>query len=446
MSASSTGPTDRWFQRPVLRLYLVAAVLILCAITASVVWLGPLPPRVVVMSTGTPGSDYELAAQKYRVILKRSGIDLRLMPSGGGIDNLRRLNDPRSGVEVGFAQAGLTNTTESPELDSLGTVFYEPLWIFSRGDFGGSWLAALRSKKVSIGPAGAGSRALALKLLALNRFDQSAAQFLPLTAVQAGNALLRGEIDVAFMVISWDSDVVRRLVASPEITLVNTARADAYVAMFPFLNKLTLPMGAGDLANNRPAADVTLLATKANLIVRRDLHPAIQYLLLEAAAEVHSPPGIFHKSGQFPAAEPTDLPLSKHARHFYRTGPPFLQRYLPFWLAVLASRALLLLIPLMGIAYPLAAYSPALYQWSTQRRILQLYTELKSIELALDSGGCPTNDALVRLDRLEARARLRLPAAFANALYTLRSHIDLVRSRLASAATDPPVSTPPART
>jgi TRAP-type uncharacterized transport system substrate-binding protein len=407
-------------------------VLLLCAITAAVLWLGPLPPRVVVMTTGTAGSDYDLIGQEYRAILRRSGIDLRLMPSAGGVDNLKRLNDSRSGVTVGFSQAGLTNKTQSSDLESLGTVMYEPFWFFCRGDLGGSRFGGLRDKKVSIGPEGGGARVLALKFLAMNGIDESLAQFLPLTAVQAGDALLHGEIDAAFMVTSWDSEVVRKLVASSEISVVSFPRADAYKALFPFLNKLTLPMGVGDLATNRPPSDVSLLAPKASSIVRRNLHPAIQYLLLEAAAEIHSTPNIFQNSGQFPAAEPNDLPLSRHARYFYRDGPPFLQRYLPFWLVVLGSRLLLIYwFPLIGIAYPLVHFSPSLYNWAVRRRILGLYVELKSIELELKAPGHSSDDAVARLDRLEERAnQLRLPVAFANLLYEVRSHIELVRTRL----------------
>jgi hypothetical protein len=216
---------------------------------------------------------------------------------------------------------------------------------------------------------------------------------------------------------------------------VSFPRADAYVALLPFLNKLTLPMGVGDLATNRPPSDVTLLAPKASLLVRRDVHAAIQYLLLEAAAEIHSTPNIFQKSGQFPAAEPTDLPLSRHARYFYRDGPPFLQRYLPFWLVVLGSRLLLILVPVIGIAYPLVHFSPALYNWAVRRRILGLYVELKSIELELNTPGHSTDDAVARLDRLEEHAnQLRLPVAFANLLYEARSHIELVRARLAASS------------
>ena len=435
------GRSIRW-------LYVVAAVLILVAITATLAWLGPLPSRVVVMSTGTPGSDYELFAQRYKTILSRAGVELRLMPSAGGVENIRRLDDPKSGVAVGFAQSGLTSGAQSPDLESLGTLFYEPFWFFYRGEPPKDLRAALSGKRVSVGPEGGGTRALALEFLVLNGLDQNIAQLLPLTLEQTGDALQHGEIDAAMIVASWDAPVVRRLLASSELNLVGFARAGAYVALYPSLTKLTLPAGVGNMATNRPPSDVNLIAPKTSLIVRRDLHPAIQYLLLEAASEVHSPPGIFQQSGQFPAAETFDLPLSKQARQFYKSGTPLLQRYLPFWLAVLAMRLLVLLIPLVGVAYPLLRLAPAIYGWSMRHRIFRLYGELKFIDIEFEAGGTvDVSDLIARLERLEERAdRLRVPNAFAHLLYHLRNHIDLVRARLqqaAAAAVKSPASAKP---
>ncbi len=420
-------------------LYVAAAVLILAAIAATLAWLGPLPSRVVVMSTGTPGSDYELFAQRYKAILSRAGIELRLMPSAGGVENLRRLNDPKSGVAVAFAQSGLTSEAQSPELESLGTVFYEPFWFFSRGESPTDLRelrAALTGKKVSVGPEGGGTRALALEFLALNGLNQNIAQLLPLPLEQTGDALQRGEIDVAMIVASWDAQVVRRLLASSELNVVGFARADAYVALYPFLTKLVLPAGVGNMATNRPPTNVNLIAPKTSLIVRRDLHPAIKYLLLECASEVHSPPGIFQKSDQFPAAETFDLPLSKEARQFYKSGIPVLQRHLPFWLAVLASRLLILLVPLVGVVYPLLRLAPAIYGWSMRHRIFSLYGELKVIDVESETrGSAAIGDLLARLEHLEERAdRMRVPNAFAHFLYHLRNHIGLTRTRLQAAA------------
>ena len=413
--------------------YLAAGVLIVIAIVATIAYLGPFPPRVVVMTTGTPGSDYEEYARRYQSILARAGVELRLMPSAGALENLQRLNDPRSGVSVGFVAGGLTSHTRSSDLLSLGTLFYEPFWFFYRGGLRlGPRLEGLRGGQVSIGPEGSASRALALQVLARIGFDPGLVQLLPLTASEAGERLLRGEIDAAMMVGAGDSTEVRRVLAAPQVDLVSIPRADAWVALSPFLNKLVLPAGVGNMAENRPPNDVVLLAPKASLIVRKELHPAVQFLLLEAAVEIHSGPGIFQKSGQFPAAEQVDLPLSTYAQQFYKSGPTFLQRYLPYWLAVFVERLLLVLIPVAAVAYPLVSFAPQAYDWSIRRRIARLYGELKLIEVELDAdAGTSANHLLARLDRLgELANQLRVPDDFAHFVYTLRDHIDSVRARL----------------
>jgi TRAP transporter TAXI family solute receptor len=391
------------------------------------------------MSTGTAGSDFAAYAQQYQAILKRSGVQLRLLPSAGSLDNLRRLEDARSGVSVGFAQGGLTSEAQSPDLESLGTMFYQPFWLFVRREITALRPEDLRGKRVAVGLEGSGTQVLAKKFLALNGIDDSVLQLLPLTGAQAGEALLRGEIDVAAMVASADTAIVRRLLASSDVNLIGAPRADAYVALEPYLTKLVLPAGVGNLATNRPPSDVNLVATKASLIIRNDLHPAVQYLLAEAAMEIHSPAGIFRKAGEFPAPEQVDRPISKTARQFYRSGPPFLQRYLPYGLAVLASRLLILLIPVIGVAYPLLRTAPALYGWSMRRRIFRLYGELKYIEVELEArGGKPAEDLVAQLKRLEERANhLQVPYAFAHFLYQLRNHIALVRAQIQPLASQP---------
>jgi TRAP transporter TAXI family solute receptor len=417
--------TTSWF-------YVAAATLIVVALVATIAYLGPFPPRVVVMSTGTPGGAYDELAHRYQAILARSHVELRLIESAGAVENLKRLNDPQQDVNVAFVQNGLTTEAKSSKLVSLGTVSYEPTWLFYRGAAPGLHLEGLRGRKVSIGPEGSGSRAIALELLSRNGMGPKEAELLPLPLAESGEQLLAGKIDAAIMVVSWDAPVVRSLLADPHIELASFRRASAYVALDPFLNALTLPAGVGSLAADRPPHDVTLLAPKTSLLVRRELHPAIQSLLLDAAAEVHSGAGVFNKSGQFPAAEQFDVPLSSEARQFYKAGRPFLQRYLPFWLAVLAGRLLVLLIPVVGVAYPLLRLLPALYDWSMRRRVFRLYGELKFIEFELESkhGKIP-DDLLGRLNRLEERANhLRLPTGFAHLDYTLREHINLVKSQL----------------
>jgi TRAP transporter TAXI family solute receptor len=417
-------------------LYGIAGALILAALVGTVAWLGPLPPKVVLMSTGTTGSDYDLFARQYQAILKRAGVELRLLPSGGPIDNLKRLNDPRSGVMVAFVQGGLTNEAQSPNLESLGTVFYEPFWFFLHRGIELQRPDDLRGKKVAIGPEGSATRHIAKLFLRLNGVAEDQLQLVPLDAAEAAAALLKGEIDAATMAATWDTEAVRQLLASSEANLFGSPRADAYVALYPYLTKLVVPAGVGNLATNRPVADVNLVASEASLIVRKDLHPAINYLLLEAATAVHSDGGMFRKRGEFPAPERVDLPIAKDARQYYRSGPPFLQRYLPYGWAVLVSRILVLLIPIVGVAYPLLRTAPALYGWNMRRRIFRLYGELKLIEVELEARGGQTSDELrSRLQRLEKRAdHLYIPPAFAHFLYQLRNHIGLVRERFQQSA------------
>ena len=425
--------------RPAFWLYGLAAVLILTAVVATIAWLGPLPPKLVTMSTGTPGSDFDLYSRQYQAILKRSGVQLRLLPSAGSVENLRRLDDPRSGVAIAFLQGGLTSQAQSPELESLGTVFYQPFWLFVRRGISVARPEDLRGTRIAIGPEGSGSRMLAKEFLTLNGIDEGNLQLLPLAAAEAGEALLHGEIDAAAMVASWDTAIVRRLLDSADVNVVGAPRADAYAALNPYFTKLVLPTGVGNLATNRPPSDVNLVATEASLIVRNDLHPAVQYLLLEAATEIHSAGGLFRKAGQFPAPERVDLPISKDARQYYKSGPPLLQRYLPYGIAVLASRLLVLLIPVIGVAYPLLRTAPALYGWSMRRRIFRLYGELKYIEVEMDTkSGIPAEDLLAQLQRLEERANhLQVPFAFAHFLYQLRNHIALVRARIEAVASRP---------
>lgn len=398
----------------------------------SGIW-SPTPPHSLVFATGPEGSADAAFGARYRAILARSGVDVRLQATAGALDNLGRLRDPGTGVSVAFVQAGTTTAAESPGLVSLGTVFYEPLWLFHRGlDVRGGF-AGLRGKRLSIGSEGSGTRVLCLRLLALGGVDGRSAQLLPLAPEEAAEQLAAGRIDAAAILTSWDAPVVRQLFATPGAELASFPRADAYLALNPYLSRLVLPEGVADLARNVPPADVVLLAQKASLVVRKDLHPALQYLLLEAASEIHSPPALFHRAGEFPAAEAIDLPLGEDARQFYKSGRPFFQRHLPFWAAALTERLLVFLVPLVGVVFPALRSLPGLYHWLARHRIFRLYGELKLIELEMETlpPGEDAEGLRKRLAELEARAgRLRVPEFEAWLAHTLRHHVRLVGERL----------------
>jgi TRAP-type uncharacterized transport system substrate-binding protein len=422
---------SNFFRSPGGIILIVTTVVVLLGVLIGL--LKPLPSRSITIATGPPGSAYELFAEQYREILARDGVKLQLVPSNGALDNVRLLRDPKSGVSVGFVQSGSLDASAAQDIESLGTIAYEPLWFFCRCNGALPQVNEIKDWPVSIGPNGSASRPLALKLLALNGIRSDELKLFDYPAADAEKALMEDRIMAALILTGWESPVVRRLARAPDISLLSFKRADAYVAIEPTLSKLVLPRGVADLATDRPSQDTNLIASKASLAVRNDLHPALQYLLLQAAMQVHSRPNIFQRAGEFPAAEQIDLPLSEEARQMYRAGPSFLHRVLPFWLAELVRRLLILIIPIAGIIYPMWSLGPRIYAWQMRRRVYLMYADLKMVERDLRIATPETRAAVMsRLDALDARARdLKVPTAFTEGTFNLRAHIQEVRARAA---------------
>jgi len=389
------------------------------------------------MSSGSEGGAYYSFAGRYAAILARNGIALEVRPSAGSAENLQRLEQGEA--SVAFLQSGTVEPAterysfeESPLL-SLGSVFYEPVWVFYRSPQKLHRLNQLAGKRVAIGQEGSGVRLLAQQLLQASGVEVRGEQALPLTGQQAAEQLRQGRIDAAFVIAAPEAPIVQTLLQMPGIRLMSFDQADAYVRRFPALAKVTLPHGAIDLKRDFPPEDTVLLAATANLSIRSDLHPALQVLLLQAASEMHGKNGFFHRSGEFPAYKDPSLPLSPEAERFLKSGPPFLQRYLPFWLAVLVERLFVLLVPFFALLLPLLKIAPSLYSWRIRSRVFRLYGELKFLEHDLKQHYDPSlfNDYLARLDAIEEHAAdLSLPLAFTDLIYTLREHINLVRRML----------------
>jgi len=425
--------------------YLATTSIVVVALTAVLIWLAfhllrPTPPRSVTMATDPEGSFNADLAKHYRESLARNGIELKLIPTAGAVESVTRLQDPMSDISIALIPSGITTQRDSPHLVSLGTLFYEPLWFFVRGRALQSY-DQLRGLRLSIGPEGSASHAFSVDFFSrVGIIDQKSAELFSDTPEETIQKLHRRELDGAVILDPWESPLVHELLTTESLDLQSIRRADAFVALYPHLNKLVLPSGVADLAENRPPVDVLLLAPKASLVVRRNLHPAIQYLLLETAEEMHSAPGVFHKAGEFPAPESIDLPLSTHARQFYKTGSPFLLRNLPFWLAVLVQQLLVLALPLVSVLFPLVRFAPAIYVWLGRRRVYNLYSELKRLEDQLTAVP-PFGTAkgfMERLDQMEGKAsRQSVPASIRPLLYWLRSHIEMVREEVVRKAGAP---------
>ncbi len=413
------------------------------AFIAGLQFVKPAPPKHIIITTGAEGGAYFRLAGRYSAILARNGIALEVRTSEGALENLRRLE--KNEADVAFLQGGIIvpeegryDFEESPSL-SLGSVFYEPVWVFYRGDRKIDRLSQLAGKRIAIGQEGSGVRQLAQQLLAANHIT-TREHLVSLGGLKAAEELQQGRIDAAFIIAAPEAPVVQALLHAKGIQLMSFAQAEGYTKQFPFLTVVKLPRGAVDVANDMPPEDTALLAATASLVVRDDLHPALQALLLQAAAEVHGKIGFFQRPGEFPSPRNESLPLADEAKRYYKNGPPFLQRYLPFWLAVLIDRLIVLALPLIALLLPLLRVAPALYTWRVRSRIFRLYGELKYLEHDLRSHFEAAREAEYRqrLDNIETEANnLSIPLGFTDQLYTLREHINLARQTLARQSTEP---------
>jgi hypothetical protein len=448
-------------------------ILLICA---AAIWFAirliqPAPPSTLTLSAGPPGSSYWNTAQRYKAILARNGIKLVVLPSQGSLQNLERLTDPAAQVDVAFVQSGALSAVPnaaasdagpasavSPSADaaaapgpnvaahlvSLGSVAYVPLVVFYRGPVH-TRLSEFAGERLAIGPEGSGARALALALLKANEIEPGGkTALLPLTGDAAARALTDGQIDVAFLAgESAQLPVMARLVRTPGVRLLSFSQAQAYVRRFTYLNDIELPMGAVDLGKNLPPQTVHTLAPTADLIARDALHPALSDLLIEAAREVNGRASLLQRAGEFPAPLVHDFPISDDAARYYKSGKGFLYRVLPFWMASLADRFLVLIVPIVVVLIPGVKLVPPLYTWRVKSRIYRWYGVLIGIERAAlsDTPEAERLALVAKLDAIEdAVNRMKMPLAYADQFYVLREHIGFVRERLSAARERAPES------
>lgn len=430
LKISSLSPRD------LLSVVLPALLLLGAAFWLASRFIQPAPPSSLVMATGSVEGAYHQYALRYREILARRGFDLQLRPTNGSIENLRLLEraGQAGGVDVGFVQGGLGDPERSPSLVALGALYYEPVWVFHRSAAAIDKLSELRGLRIAVGPEGSGSRPLALQLLRANGLGPDQVRLSSLAGGAAAEALRAGRIDAAVLIAAPDAGYIANLLRNPSVKLMSFAQADAYAKRFLFMSRVVLPRGAIDLVRDVPRQNIVLVAPTAQLVAHEGLHPTLQTLLLQAAAEVHGGAGLFHAAREFPSGRHQDFPLSSEAERFHRGGLPFLQRFLPLWLAILTERLWVMLLPLIAVAIPLSRIVPPLYNWRVRRRILKLYGELRYLEYDIRSNFDPgkTLEYEQRIDALEVDAYTRpIPLGFTDQVYLLRQHINIARTTLA---------------
>jgi len=409
----------------------------LAMVVAAFLFINTAAPDTLIITSGPPGSTSQKNAEKYKAILAKEGITLKILPSEGSADNLKKLLNPKIDVDVGFVLGGDMTGINTEKLMSLGSVAYQPLMIFYRGK-PKTLLSAFNGQQLDIGQDGSGTRAIAQTLLKANGIEPGGdTTFVSTPVNESVQALIDGRIDALFMMgDSSSTDLMKQLIHTPHINLFNMVQADGYTRRFNYLNKLTLPQGAIDFGKNVPAEDLYLVGPTVELIARESLHPALSDALLEAAREVHGTPNMFRKRGEFPAPLEHDIHISPDATRYYANGKSFLYRTFPFWVASLVSRILAVIVPLALLLIPGLKLAPAIYRWRVQSRIYPWYKTLVELERdafnpAIDSKGI--EELLQKLDHIEQKvSKIKIPASFGDLYYGLRGHIEFVRDQLLS--------------
>ena len=414
--------------------------LVALAILIGVSWivlgyLIPSPPSSVTIATGEKGTTFDYFGERYRARFARAGVRLNLRASGGASENLKLLQDPKSNVQIAFTTGGISNTTQAPELLSMGLISNVPFWIFYPSSQSLDSLSQLKGKRIAVGPEGSGARYVAERILSRAKIDAKTATLLPLAGNGAVEALKDGRADVALLVGGSDAPSVESLLNNPNVRLMNFSLADAFTRVFPDLVRLVLPKGVVQVDPPNPPDDITLVGTTAKVLIRDDLHPAIVQLLAQTLKEEHSGAGLFQRSGEFPATDDPEYTMSSVAVEYYRNGPSLLAEYLPLWRTTYVQRTIAFLIAALAILFPVFGIAPRLYEWFVRQRFRHFYQRLRAVEDTIQAGvTAATAEALeAELDDIE-RTTSTVAMRQSDLYFMLRYHLDRTRSRLIQAS------------
>lgn len=400
----------------------------------SYYYVKPFPPKSLVMATGMQGGAFALFGERYKQILARDNIHLETRLSSGSVENLRLLNDKSQKVEAGFVQGSIAKSEEKSNLVSLGGLTYTPLWVFYRGDETLDDPSQLKGKRIAIGPEGSGTQKFNLDLLKVANASGPPTVLYKIPYSDANKAMLEGRVDAVMEFGAADNPLIMELLKAKNIKLMSFSQVEAYTRIFPDISHVILPKGILKPSQRFPATDIHLVSPTVNLIVREDLHPALVYLLLKAAVEIHDGAGWVHKAGEFPSLNNQDFKTSEQAQRFYKSGGgSLLYNYFPFWVATFIDRMLLILIPLGIVLIPLVGMIPWIYTWRNRSKYYRWYRELKNIDMELNEHMQPGkgNELQARLDQIdEAVSHIRVSIAFYDEVYTLKEHIHSMRRKL----------------
>jgi TRAP-type uncharacterized transport system substrate-binding protein len=414
-----------------LRVYIPIMLLVFAGFALAYSFLDPLPPRELTIAAGHPDGAYFAFAEQYRDALARDGITVTIRATAGSLDNIAQLDDPASGVDVAFVQGGTGDPAMHPGLVSLASLYFEPLWIVTRKP-APDRLVDVAGARLAAGSTGSGTRAFALQLLADNGIGESDVTLLDAGPTEGAALLRAGRVDAVLQVGARLHPALEQLLREETFELMDFDLAQAYARRHRYLSAVTVPEAMIDLAANIPERTITLLAPAATLAAREDIHSAHVDALLRAATDVHRAGGLFEANGAFPSPNYVDFRLNSDAKRFFDSGPTFLRRFLPLWVALQVERLWILILPLITLAIPLLRIAPPLYSWQIRRRIYRWYENLRALEAQARTATEPSErDAIVdALENLQAEVgAIEVPLSYTDNLYHLRLHIEFVKRR-----------------
>lgn len=405
---------------------------ILCLVAA--VWLAlwyfiPAPPSTVVIAVGLKGGAFEHIAERYRERLARHHVTLDIRVSERPLDNINVLEDRHSGFDASFLFGGAVSGRQSTNVMSLGRISFNPIWFFYRGQETLHRLTQLKGKRVG---ANFGFRSID-EILSANGVNPNTATLLQLAGPASAKALKDGEADVITIFAELNSPITQSLLRDPTVRLMSLTQAEALARVFPYLTRLNLPQGVIDFEKNIPATDVNMIATTSAVLVRKDLHPELVYLLAQTLSEEHGGAGIFHRAGDFPTQTDAEFSVAEEAREFYKNGPSLLQRYLPFWMINFTKRMLAVLLTGMVVVIPLLSLAPRLYQWLLKAYMAKIYRRLRGVETQLQAELIAPEVVALKIDLENIDKAVNfVPMRHSDEFLSIKGHIDRTRIRLAS--------------
>jgi len=417
-----------------LRTRLMAAVVVVCVVAGVLIWsvLPPRLPRVVRIGTGPIGGHYAEFGEALSRRFAKSGINLEVVITSGSRGNVEGLLAGE--LDVGIVMGGILAGDDTHGLESIAGVFYEPMFIVHRAGWSSGDVAG---GPIAIGSPGSGTHTLASEILAdqgIMEGDPPGTRFVEIGGEEAIDALRNGEVDSAILVTMLSIPLVKEFMEDPGLKLEDLDLAEAFTRHYPFLRQSVIPAGLINLRDEIPAEDVDTIVTTASLVMRPELHDALVPLFIASAQEELYQGTLLAKPAELPSPHYVDAQLASAARTYFERGPSFFYRWLPFEYAFAATRLMLLLIPLLTLAYPVLRSAGPTYRWLVQRRVFRWYRVLRRLETELDASAddpAERERIVAELERVGEEIRAtRVPTRYAADLFQLRNHHRMLVKRM----------------